>query len=130
MIVVDTNVLVYYAIHGQLTAAALALSEREPDWHAPHLWRSEFRNVLAGEMRHGMAHEHARLVLENAAARLAGNEHVVEDAPILRLIEETRCTAYDLEFVALAQDLRAPFYTMDRQLLTAFPGLARPLIPV
>ncbi len=27
------------------------LIEGEPDWHAPILWRSEFRNILAGYLR-------------------------------------------------------------------------------
>lgn len=130
MIVVDTNVLIHYCVRGELTRAAHTLADREPEWHAPGLWRSEFRNVMAGEIRHGMALAQARQILENAEARLAGHEHAIEDAPILRLITETRCSAYDLEFVVLAQQLGVPLYTMDRRVLGAFPDLARSLMPL
>jgi predicted nucleic acid-binding protein len=71
----------------------------------------------------------ARAILADAEKCIGLNERVIENGPILRLIGETRCSAYDLEFVALAQELRAPLYTMDRQLLASFPGLTRPLTP-
>ena len=45
MIVVDSNVLAYLYLPGEHTAEAEALLVREPDWAAPVLWRSEFRNI-------------------------------------------------------------------------------------
>jgi hypothetical protein len=53
MIVVDTNVLEYTYLSGDYAAAADALLEQQPKWGAPILWRSEFRNILAGYVRHG-----------------------------------------------------------------------------
>lgn len=53
MIVVDSNVLAYLYLPGTYTAAAESLLEQEPNWAAPILWRSEFRNILAGYMRRG-----------------------------------------------------------------------------
>lgn len=51
MIVVDTHVLAYFYLPGEHTAAAEALFQKEADWAAPILWRSEFRNILAGYLR-------------------------------------------------------------------------------
>jgi predicted nucleic acid-binding protein len=51
MIVVDSNVLAYLYLPGEYTSAAEALLERDPDWASPILWRSEFRNILAGYVR-------------------------------------------------------------------------------
>ncbi len=51
MIVVDTNLLIYLYVHGQHTVRAEAVLARDPRWVAPLLWRSEFRNVLAGLVR-------------------------------------------------------------------------------
>ena len=54
MIVVDSNVLAYLYLPGEHTADAEALLERDPDWASPVLWRSEFRNILAGYLRRRM----------------------------------------------------------------------------
>ena len=51
MIVVDSNVIAYLYLPGEYTSAAEALIERDSDWAAPLLWRSEFRNILAGYLR-------------------------------------------------------------------------------
>lgn len=53
MIAVDTNVLAYLLIAGQHSDAAERLLRHDSDWGAPVLWRSELRNVLAGDLRRG-----------------------------------------------------------------------------
>jgi predicted nucleic acid-binding protein len=39
----------------------------------------------------------------------------VASQQVLELAIRSRCSAYDCEFIALAQDLRVPFVTADRQ---------------
>ena len=51
MIVVDSNVVAYLYLPGDYTEKAEALLEHDADWAAPLLWRSEFRNILAGYLR-------------------------------------------------------------------------------
>ena len=51
MIVVDTNILAYLLLPYEFSPQADALFKRDPDWVAPILWRSEFRNLLAGYVR-------------------------------------------------------------------------------
>ena len=51
MIVVDSNILAYLYLPCEYTGAAETLMEQHPDWAAPILWRSEFRNILAGYLR-------------------------------------------------------------------------------
>jgi predicted nucleic acid-binding protein len=48
MIVVDTNVLVYLLLPTPHAAQADAILLKDPDWIAPALIHSEFRNVLLG----------------------------------------------------------------------------------
>jgi hypothetical protein len=43
---VDTNVMSHLLLPTPHTAAAERLLKTDPDWAAPLLWRSEFRNVL------------------------------------------------------------------------------------
>ena len=58
------------------------------------LWRSEFRNILAGYMRRGT------LSLEQAVERqlaaqelLAGREYAVDSRSVLELVASSACTA-------------------------------------
>ena len=122
MIVVDTNVLAYLYLPGEYTAHAEALLERDPDWVAPLLWRSEFRNILAGYMRRGrLSLEQARATQAEAESLLAGAEYEVDSRHVLELVRDSDCSAYDCEFVVLAKQLGAALVTMDAKLSRAFP---------
>jgi predicted nucleic acid-binding protein len=128
VIVVDTNIVAYLYFESELTAKSEALLREDPDWAAPLLWRSEFRNVLAGGLRRKLlTFEDALLFAAEAEGLLAGNEHEVSSQQVLELVRDSDCSAYDCEFVALAKTLRVPLVTMDAGLLKAFPKLARPL---
>lgn len=125
MIVVDTNVLAYLYLPGEQTAAAEALLERDPEWIAPILWRSEFRNILAGYVRRNMIlFEHAVSLQAEAESLLAGGEYEVESRAVLELVRDSDCSAYDCEFIALAAKLDTKVFTMDKKLLRAFPNRA------
>ncbi|UTV80085.1 type II toxin-antitoxin system VapC family toxin [Acidithiobacillus sp. YTS05] len=125
MIVVDTNVLAYLYLPGEYTAVAEALMERDPDWAAPILWRSEFRNVLAGYMRRGnLTFEQAYALQSEAEDLLNGAEYEVDSHSVLELVCNSECSAYDCEFVALAKKLAAKLVTMDGKVLRSFPGIA------
>jgi len=128
VIVVDTNVLAYLYLPGEYTAQAEALLERDPEWAAPVLWRSEFRNILAGYIRRSMlTFEQARDIQAEAENLLSGAEHDVDSQRVLELVRDSDCSAYDCEFVALAMKLGVALVTMDAKLLRAFPERALPL---
>ena len=106
MIVVDANVLVQLYRMGEHTAPAVALLGEEPDWGAPVLWRSEFRNALATHMRcGGLTLGLALRIQDEAEALMSGGEYDVDSNTVLRLAESSGCSAYDCEYVALAQKL-------------------------
>ena len=122
MIVVDSNVLAYLYLPGEYTADAEALLESDPEWAAPVLWRSEFRNVLAGYMRRKtLTFDQAYAVQCEAENLLAGSEFEVESHAVLELVRDSECSAYDCEFVALATKLNTKLVTMDKNVLRAFP---------
>ena len=128
MIVVDTNVVAYLYLPGEHTARAESLLERDPDWVAPVLWRSEFRNILAGYMRRRLlTFDQARELQAEAESLLSGAEYEVDSQRVLELVRDSDCSAYDCEFVALAMSLGMKLVTIDGKLLRAFPGLAVPL---
>ncbi len=125
MIVVDSNVLAYLYLPGEFTVAAEALLTSDSEWSAPLLWRSEFRNVLAGYMRRkSLSFEQAAALQAEAEELLAGCEYEVDSTSVLELVRDSDCSAYDCEFVALAEKLDVKLVTMDKKLLKAFPGRA------
>lgn len=125
MIVVDANVLAYSVLPGEQTGAALRALEKDPEWVAPPLWRSEVRNVLATTMKlRGLG-------LADAATAFRHADRLVLDAPtpadthhILALAQHTQASAYDCEYAALAESLGLPFVTADRRLARRFPEVA------
>ena len=125
MIVVDSNVVAYLYLPGDFTEKAEALLEHDADWIALLLWRSEFRNILAGYMRRKtLTFEAARDLQLEAESLLAGAEHEVDSRQVLELVRDSDCSAYDCEFVALAMTLGVKLVTMDAKLLKAFPKYA------
>jgi predicted nucleic acid-binding protein len=124
MIVVDSNVLAYLYLPGEYTAFAEALLQHDPEWSAPALWRSEFRNILAGYMRRkAISFEQACSLQREAEDLLDGAEFEVDSRSVLELVRDSDCSAYDCEFVALAMKLETRLVTMDAKLLRAFPKL-------
>lgn len=122
MIVVDTNILAYALLPYEHSAQADALFERDPQWAAPILWRSEFRNLLAGYLRRKtLTFDEVLRVQTEAEAILAGNEYEADSRRVLELVRDSDCTAYDCEFVSLAMRLGVKLVTMDSKLLKAFP---------
>lgn len=125
MIVVDSNVLAYLYLPGEHTAAAEALLEQDPDWAAPILWRSEFRNILAGYLRRkALTFEQANSLQREAEGLLEGAEFDVDSSTVLELVRDSDCSAHDCEFVALAIKLETRLVTMDKRLLRSFPKRA------
>ena len=121
MIVVDSNVLAYLLLPSDFTPAAEALLRAEPDWAAPPLWRSEFRNLLSGYLRRGtLTFEKVVAVQSEAEELLADGEYSVDSPAVLQLVRESRCSAYDCEFVALAIKLNTIVVTLDKQILSEF----------
>jgi predicted nucleic acid-binding protein len=129
MIVVDSNVLAYFYLPCEYTAAAEQLLESDPEWVAPILWRSEFRNILAGYLRRKIiTFEQANDLQTEAESLLQGGEFEVDSRSVLELVRDSDCSAYDCEFVALAIQLDIKLVSMDKKLLKAFPSRALALL--
>ena len=125
MIVVDTNVIVYLYLSNERSEQAERLLEKDSEWAAPLLWRSELRNVLALYIRKEiLSVKEAQQVMEEAIILMNGKEYEVVSFQVLELVSESTCSAYDCEFVALAQDLEVQLVTVDKKILREFPNIA------
>jgi predicted nucleic acid-binding protein len=125
LIVVDVNVVAYLCLGGDLATLAEDALLRDSEWHAPLLWRSEFRNVVAGFRRRGHLSKEASVrIVAEAEGLFFDREHLVGSDAVLRLVEASPCSAYDCEYVALAESFDVPLVTHDRRVLESFPDTA------
>ena len=125
MIVADTNLLIHLLVDGPNTETAMDVRQKDPDWRAPFLWRSEFRNAMAGYVRSGlMTVEQGIRITREAESLMFYKDHLVNSTAVLRLVADSTSSAYDCEFVALANHLNTPLITSDSRLLRDFPDRA------
>jgi predicted nucleic acid-binding protein len=125
VIVVDTNVIAYLVLRNETAAVADSVLEIDPTWAAPKLWQSEMRNVLALYVRQELLQLEDAIGAMNKAIRvIADNEYDVESHRVLELARSSGCTAYDCEFVYVAEKLNVPLVTSDKKLISAFPLVA------
>ena len=122
MIAVDTNVIAYLFLRGEQADQAEDWLKKDRDWVAPVLWRSEFRNLLAGYLRRKqLTFESMREIQREAEALLIGSEHEVDSLRVFELVRDSDCSAYDCEFVSVAMRLGIKLLTADQKVLKAFP---------
>ena len=124
MIVADASLLANLLIPGLDWASAVPVLERDPDWRAPRLWQYEFKNTLTKYVRHGgLPKETAQRLLQEAMVVMKSGEQAAPAADALAIAIEYETSAYDAEYVALAQVLGAPLVTYDQKLAKAVSGL-------
>jgi predicted nucleic acid-binding protein len=125
MIVVDTNIIAYLYLESGRSAQVEQLLETDTQWSAPLLWRSEFRNVLALYIRKNhLSLEEAQEIIREALKLMKGREYEIASFQVMELVASSKCSAYDCEFVALAEDLGIPLVTVDKKILKEFPQIA------
>ena len=125
MIVVDTNVIGYLYLSGEQSILAERALQKDNEWAAPILWRSEFCNILTLYMRKDILKlEQAQQIMNSALKLLKGREYQIPSYEVLKLTSTSMCSAYDCEFIATANDLKVPLVTVDKQLLREFPSVA------
>jgi predicted nucleic acid-binding protein len=99
--------------------------EIDSEWTAPLLWRSEFRSVLTFYVRQEIIGlDLALSIAQQAELRMQDKEYEVSSTHVLNLVAGSRCSAYDCDFVALAQNLSISLTTSDKMVLSEFPSMA------
>ncbi len=125
MIVVDTNVITHFMITSYRTEVCERVYKHDPHWITPKLWLSEFRNVLAIYVRKEIiSYSKSFELLEFAEVLFEGNSYDVKSSVIMKHVQKSTCSAYDLEFVCLAIEAGVKLVTMDKQILREFPSVA------
>ena len=55
---------------------------------------------------------------------MLNNEFDIASSQVLKLVENSACSSYDCEFVALAEHLNCPLVTEDKKIHESFPSIA------
>jgi len=125
MIVVDTNVIAGMWVPNNMDEWVYKVLKKDDEWVAPLLWRSEFRNVLSIYLRKGILEFPVVLqAAEEAELLMDANEFEVNSTQVMSLVADSSCSAYDCEFVALADDLNVQLVTFDKKIVHEFPDVA------
>jgi predicted nucleic acid-binding protein len=125
MIVADASLLAHLLIPGPDAALAEAVFRRDVDWCAPLLWRSELRSVLLKHIRNsGLSLDLANAVMEEARRIIGGREASALTPAVLEVALRFNVSAYDAEYLAVAEQFDISLVTFDRKLRSAAPNLA------
>ena len=125
MIVTDTNIISYLLLPTAYTELFERIYKIDPDWRAPILWKSEFRNVLALYLRKKVITLEKAMQLQSIAeSTIVQNEYDISSSQILALVDRSNCSSYDCEFVALASYFDTKLVTQDKKILREFPAVA------
>ena len=123
MIVVDTNILAYATLtvsDPELRRQAETLLAKADRILVPGLWRHEFLNTLVNyaQGRH-LSPEEAITTWYRTLALAQDSEAPVNMTRAFELSLELGISAYDAQFVALAEDANTVLVTEDRRLRKA-----------
>jgi predicted nucleic acid-binding protein len=128
MIVVDTNIIAFLVIPGERTTQAEQALTKDPLWFAPLLWRSELCNALALYVRKNiLALNTAQEAYQHAAILMETREIPVPHSRVLELASSSGLSAYDCEFLVVAQEMNSQLLTEDSGILKQFPDVATSL---
>ncbi|OAI19145.1 DNA-binding protein [Methylomonas koyamae] len=117
MSLATTNIISYLFLPTNYSEKASQLFQVDPDWAAPELWRSEFRNVLTLYIRQNMLSLTEALAFQDEAESLmADREFSLPSVAVMNLVASSTCSAYDCEFVVLARQLSVKLLTQDKKL--------------
>jgi predicted nucleic acid-binding protein len=122
VIVVDTNILAHFWLPSDHTELSEQLFQWDPEWIAPVLWKSEFRNVVILYLRKKLIDlPEAIQITEKAENQMKEREFHVNSVQVYNFADKSDCSSYDCEFVSLAEDLDIKLITIDKKILRAFP---------
>lgn len=124
MIVADVNLLAYLLIPGARSGRAERVYERDAHWLAPPLWPSEFLSILVNTLRAGLIKPGQADALWAKAPALILAEQEPDPLSVVRLAVKRGISAYDAQYVVLAQALGTGMVTAYKPLLRKVPPYA------
>lgn len=128
MLVVDTNIIAPFYIHGADTDRVQQLHHSDALWRTAPLALIEFSNILATYQRaRYLTSKEAHACLAEAERLLRPHYVSVTHETALHVAIHYGITTYDARFLAVALHLKTKLITEDRKLRAAAPALTQSL---
>ena len=90
-----------------------------------NFWRSEFVSVLSLYIRKKyLTVQQAKFLIQQAENMMVDSEYEVNSGKVLELVNQSKCSSYDCEYIALAEDINVPLVTRDKRIIREFPTKA------
>ena len=125
MIVIDTNILVYYLLDGYEKMGCYDLLRKIGKWYAPNLLITEFDNSLLLFLKQKIITEQECWSFHRVMRVITEDRFIsVETSKILKLAIQSGLSIYDAEFVTVAIEHDLPLITHDKKILRLFRNLA------
>jgi predicted nucleic acid-binding protein len=123
MIVVDSSVISFLFLEGELTESVKELHRIDSEWITPPILNHEMLNILAvvGTADHAIAPMEE--IWRDLRALLGSRQQVPDPFRSLHLAIELEISGYVAQYVALAQQLNIPLVTEEQRLLEQLPDL-------
>lgn len=125
MIVVDANILVAVVVASTHSSLAHRVGRMDPQWVFPPLCRYEVTSSLVKLVRAGALTEYQGIAaIADATALVAGREVAVDQVLALRVALALGLSAYDAQYIAVAQAYGIRCVTTDVPLARKAPDSA------
>ena len=125
MIVADGNLIIYRHVGGTMSSLADAAVVKDADWRTVPLWRFEMTSAVVKMIRVGVLAEAAgRAAMAAAARELLRREVDVPQERALQVALRHGISAYDAQYIALAEIAGVPCVTADAALAKKAPALS------
>jgi predicted nucleic acid-binding protein len=122
MIVVDANIIIYWATDAPEADQVARLREHDADWRTAPLWRQEFTSAMLKLMRaRQMDLKRANQAIDRAEDWATPRELTVSQTDALHVALRDGISAYDAQYVALAEALGTRCATADKSLSRKCP---------
>lgn len=125
MIVADANLIIYRHVQGPLTKLADEAWANDDDWRSAVQWRCEMTSAVVKMIRGGVLEESAAIIaMADAGRDLAERESVIPQDQAMQVALRYGISAYDAQYIALAEILGVTCVTADAALARKTPGVS------
>ena len=123
MIVVDSSVISFLFLEGELTESVKELHRIDSEWITPPILNHEMLNILAVVGTADQAVAPMEEIWRDIRALLGSRQQVPDPLRSLHLAIELKISGYEAQYVARAQQLNMPLVTEEQRLLEQLPDL-------